>query len=126
MTKSKYLILGIITVFGISVLVAAVAFSARAKESYQNMEPEQLHQFVIEARDYGIKQAKERGEYRCCIEPPCAMCYMEANQWNNQTAGTCACDDLIAEGKEPCPQCANAIFCDSQEEERIGCEFKTD
>jgi len=53
------------------------------------------------------------------------MCYMEANQWNNFTPGTCACDDLIAQGKEPCPQCKaglcqvgeDASSCDSDNKE---------
>lgn len=56
-----------------------------------------------------IQKAVEAGDYRCCIEPPCTMCYLEANQWNNFTAGTCACDDLIAQGKEPCPQCKQGL-----------------
>jgi len=50
---------------------------------------------------------------------------MEANKWNNFQAGTCACDDLIAQGKEPCPQCKtglcevgeSASSCDSDNKE---------
>jgi len=91
-------------------------------DSFAALSPEEKHDLIIAQRDQAIAEAKERGDYRCCIEPPCTMCYMEANQWNNQTAGTCACDDLIADGKEPCPQCKNG-FCSSSEAEDAGfCE----
>lgn len=73
-----------------------------------------MQQRIIKERNHAIRKAKERGDYRCCIEPPCTMCYMEENEWNNFTPGTCACDDLIAEGKKPCPQCKNGL-CSSQE-----------
>ena len=61
-----------------------------------------------EARDKAIEKAIEKGDYRCCIEPACTMCFWEANEWNTFTAGTCACDDLLAEGKDVCPQCQKA------------------
>lgn len=74
-------------------------------EDIHVLSPEEKLQTVVNLRDEGIKEAKARGDYRCCIEPACTMCYMEANMWNNFTPGTCACDDLIARGEEPCPQC---------------------
>lgn len=77
--------------------------------SFQNLAPDEMHKRIIEERDYAISQAMARGDYRCCINPPCTMCYMEANQWNNFKARTCACDDLIAQGKEPCPQCKRGL-----------------
>ena len=80
---------------------------------YRLVGPAGLYQRMVEARDYGIQKAKERGEYRCCIEPPCTMCYSEGNKWNYGQAGTCACDDFIARGEEPCPQCAKALNCES-------------
>jgi hypothetical protein len=77
--------------------------------TFEKLSPEVGHQRIISQRDYAIDQAIARGEYRCCLNPPCTMCYMEANQWNNFTVGTCACDDLIAQGKEPCPQCQKGL-----------------
>lgn len=77
--------------------------------AFEKLSPEAMYQRIIKERDYAIDQAIDRGEYRCCINPPCTMCYMEANQWNNFTAGTCACDDLIAQGKEFCPQCKKGL-----------------
>jgi len=78
-------------------------------QDFKNLSPEEMYQRIISERDYAIAKAIERGDYRCCINPPCTMCYMEANQWNNYTPGTCACDDLIAQSKEPCPQCKKGL-----------------
>jgi hypothetical protein len=70
-----------------------------------DLTTKEVYTRVIAERDFAIGQAVQAGDYRCCIDPPCTMCYMEANQWNDYTAGTCACDDLIARGEEACPQC---------------------
>ena len=80
---------------------------------FENLNPEEIHKRIIKERDYAITQTVVRGDFRCCINPPCTMCYMEANQWNNFKAGTCACDNLIAQGKEPCPQCKK-VLCEGQ------------
>jgi len=72
---------------------------------FQTLNKDQMYKQIVQQRDLAIQKAVAAGDYRCCIEPPCSMCYMKANQWNNYTAGTCACDDLIAEGKDPCPEC---------------------
>ncbi|MFC1790436.1 hypothetical protein ACFLZP_03070 [Patescibacteria group bacterium] len=71
--------------------------------------PEKLR-ILLAQRDLAIEESVQAGDYRCCLQPSCTMCYWEANQWNNQKAGTCACDDLIAEGKKPCPQCGAPSF----------------
>ena len=77
--------------------------------AFKNLDTEAMYNRIIKERDYAINKARMDGNYRCCIDPPCTMCYMEANKWNNAMAGTCACDDLIAEGKEPCPQCKRGL-----------------
>jgi len=77
--------------------------------SFEDLSARQMYEKITEERDLAIQKAVESGDYRCCIHPPCTMCYMEANQWNNNKAGTCACDDLIAQGKEPCPQCKQGL-----------------
>jgi hypothetical protein len=48
------------------------------------------------------------GNYRCCIEPPCTMCFLGEWKWDD---GICRCDDLIAEGDfdNVCPQCKSLI-----------------
>lgn len=81
-----------------------------------------MHSQVIKHRDIAIERAKADGVYNCCYQPGCTMCYMEANEWNNHQAGTCACADLIAQGKEPCPQCRQAL----SENENYTCDFSSD
>jgi len=83
--------------------------------TFSKLSRREKHQKIISERDLAIQEAMDEGEYKCCINPPCTMCYMEANQWNNYKAGTCACDDLIAQGKEPCPQCKNGL-CETSED----------
>jgi hypothetical protein len=76
---------------------------------FEKLGAYQMYDKIIKERDYAIGQAVMAGDYRCCINPPCTMCYMEENKWNNYVAGTCACDDLIARGEEPCPQCKRGL-----------------
>ncbi len=104
----------IISVIAISLLTLLLFFPNFFL--YRLMGTEGIHKFMTETRDYGIHMAQERGEYRCCIEPACTMCYFEANKWNYGKAGTCVCDDFIARGEEPCPQCVNALDCSSTSE----------
>ena len=77
--------------------------------NFKSLNAQEMLGRILQERDYAISQAVKAGVYRCCIEPPCTMCYLEANEWNNFQAGTCACDDLIAQGKEPCPQCKHGL-----------------
>jgi len=77
--------------------------------SFERLSLGQIQKQVIEQRDLGIKKAIAAGDYNCCVGPACTMCYMEDNIWNNQNAGTCACADLIGQGKEPCPQCERML-----------------
>jgi len=108
-----------ILIFSIGAIAGYLIFSVQ-NPNFENLSPEKMYKQIIKERDYAINQVVARGDFRCCINPPCTMCYMEANQWNNFTAGTCACDDLIAQGKEPCPQCEREL-CDG---EGSSCNFK--
>lgn len=89
--------------------LAGYLVSSTAHPRFQHLSPEEMYKRIIKERDFAIRKAVEAGVFRCCITPPCTMCYMEANQWNNYTAGTCACDNLITQGKEPCPQCKKGL-----------------
>ncbi|MBL7141924.1 hypothetical protein ISS21_02425 [Patescibacteria group bacterium] len=80
---------------------------------FEKLNPTEQYEKIINQRNQAIAQAVKAGVYKCCINPPCTMCYSEANQWNNHKAGTCACDDLIAQGKEPCPQCKRGLIRDT-------------
>lgn len=95
-------------VFLIAIFFGYLIFSFQ-NPNFESLNPDQMLKRVIEERNQAIQKAVTDGSYRCCINPPCTMCYMEGNEWNNEKAGTCACDDLIAQGKEPCPQCKRGL-----------------
>jgi hypothetical protein len=85
-------------------------FRFQAPPNLEKLNPTERQQRVTETRDKAIEMAVEEGVFKCCVEPPCTMCYLEANQWNHYQAGTCACDELIAQGREPCPQCKRGLY----------------
>jgi len=78
---------------------------------------------VISELYSAIDLAEEQGNYRCCIEPACTMCYL--GHWGFEK-GTCFCDDAIKSGDfdKVCPECKSGIeqgACSSTIEE--GCEL---
>lgn len=103
-----------ITIITIGVVCLAGMLAGYLIFSFENPDFSKLSssamlERIVSQREQAIEKAVQEGNYRCCIHPACTMCYMEANQWNNWKAGTCACDDLIAQGKEPCPQCKRGL-----------------
>ena len=55
-----------------------------------------------------IEKAKKEGKYKCCIQPPCTMCYL--GNWIFED-GVCDCEEMIEKkdfGKV-CPQCLEGI-----------------
>lgn len=74
---------------------------------------EKIHDDVVTMRNYGIELAQANGEYKCCIDPVCTMCYMEGNKWNYNQPGKCFCDDFVARGEDPCPQCERGLWEDT-------------
>jgi hypothetical protein len=59
---------------------------------------------VMEELHDAILDAVESGDYSCCIDPPCTMCYMGSWEWDD---GICRCDQMMIEGNwdKVCPQC---------------------
>ena len=55
-----------------------------------------------------IDDVAEEGKYKCCIDPPCTMCYLGNWIWKD---GICRCDEMIATGQDDkvCPQCVKGI-----------------
>jgi len=90
-------------------LIGITAGLMLSSDKFESLSAQEMQQRIVDERDFAIQKAVEDGDYHCCIEPPCTMCFMEANEWNNYTVGTCACDDLIAQGKEACPQCQRGL-----------------
>jgi len=120
--KNKILVLFLLLFMGIGI---GFKLMKNQYPVFNNLSKKEMLEHITEERTLAIRKAKDEGEYRCCIEPPCTMCFMEANKWNNFTPGTCACDDLIAEGKEPCPQCKRRLCSTSTAEikkEEDSCE----
>ncbi|MFH1565713.1 MAG: hypothetical protein ABIB98_00725 [bacterium] len=113
----KILILSILIIPLIFVFFISILLSKTQNLSFKNLTKEEKYQHIIEERDLAIAEAVDAGNYKCCIKPPCTMCFMEANQWNNFTPGICACDNLIAQGKEPCPQCQRELCGTDKNEE---------
>jgi len=106
----KFILSILIFLFGS--LVGYLVFDIQ-NPGFEKLNSEAIYQRIIEQREYAIEKARESGDYRCCISPACTMCYMEANQWNNHRAGTCACDDFIAKREDPCPQCKKGLVIDT-------------
>lgn len=78
---------------------------------------------VIENLYKAIDIAEQKGEYKCCVEPACTMCYL--GHWKFEK-GTCYCDDAIAEGRneDVCPECKSGLekgLCKSVS--NYACEF---
>lgn len=101
-TKLSYLFAAIIA-------TTAFLFFVQERSSFSKLSSDGMYRRLVSERDLALQKAVEEGVYKCCITPPCTMCYWEGNPWNNQTAGTCDCDNLIALGKEPCPQCVTGL-----------------
>jgi hypothetical protein len=55
-----------------------------------------------------IDDAVKDGEYGCCIDPACTMCYLGSWIWDD---GVCRCDEMIATGQDDkvCPQCVKGM-----------------
>jgi len=76
---------------------------------------------LLSDMDSMIHQAKLDGKYRCCIEPPCRMCFLGNWIWDD---GTCDCDGEIAKENwdKVCPECKNGMeqgICESATEQCI-------
>ncbi len=86
---------------------------------------EEKRESLLEQLYNNIEEAKLEGNYECCIEPPCTMCYLGNWIWED---GSCYCDRMIIEGKneDVCPQCVKGIEegkCKSTENNEGWCEI---
>lgn len=98
--KMKKIILVAFLVFVI--LIAFTAINMK-KENF-----EQKRERILNELSGAINEARLQGKYKCCIEPPCTMCYLGNWIWED---GTCHCDEMIAKGEidKVCPQCKKGI-----------------
>lgn len=63
---------------------------------------------IMSEIDLALEEAVKSGDYKCCINPPCKMCYL--GNWLFED-GKCDCDNKIAQGKidEVCPECVHGM-----------------
>ncbi|NOX71208.1 MAG: hypothetical protein GXO64_00730 [Candidatus Micrarchaeota archaeon] len=68
------------------------------------MDFETKRGMMIEHLHEEIEYAESEGNYDCCIEPACTMCYLGSWIWDD---GKCRCDDMIELGEDDkvCPEC---------------------
>lgn len=96
--RNKY-VFGTTFIVIISIVILSLVTVSPKKESYEEKREKLLEQLYM-----NIEEAKLEGNYECCIEPPCTMCYLGNWIWDD---GTCHCDEMIAKGEydKVCPQC---------------------
>ena len=99
--KKKFFMHLIILIIAISLL-----FSFLILPNEKNFETKR--EVLLNQLFSNIEDAKEIGNYQCCIEPPCTMCYLGNWIWED---GKCYCDDMIKnkEFDKVCPQCKKGI-----------------
>ncbi len=90
-------------------IMIVIVMSVLVYNSNLNTESfEQKRERILNELSLAIDEAIEEDRYKCCIDPPCTMCYMGNWLWDD---GSCYCDDLIMKGKfdKVCPQCIKGI-----------------
>jgi hypothetical protein len=96
----------IIFILIILVVAGTGVFFIGTKENEDSFEKNR--EKVLSQLYLAIEKAEAEGKYKCCIEPPCTMCYLGDWVWED---GTCDCDGMIAMGEwdKVCPQCIKGI-----------------
>lgn len=113
--KNLWLFVSVILVISLLVTISRPIKNSIFSKSLESDE-------ILSSLYGSIDIAREKGDYNCCINPPCTMCYL--GKWKFDK-GTCYCDDAIAEGRteDVCPECKAGLekgVCESAEKEE-GC-----
>jgi len=95
-------VLGIIGIFA-GIFILSLIFSSLTKPDY-----DEDSDAIIKKLHSAIEKATEKGDYDCCIEPGCTMCYL--GNWKFEQ-GTCFCDKAMGEGRseDVCPECKKGL-----------------
>jgi len=93
-------------VFAVVILLLSISFFTVQIINENNFEVKR--EKLLSSLYSNIKEAERLGKYRCCIEPPCTMCYLGDWVWED---GTCDCDAMIKSGEwgKVCPKCIRGI-----------------
>jgi hypothetical protein len=99
--KNKNLVIIIVLVL----IVLLIGFSSSFLVKRNDLDNPEV---VIDNLYKAIDVAIEKGDYKCCIEPACTMCYL--GHWKFEK-GKCFCDDAIKQGNDDmvCPECVSGI-----------------
>lgn len=92
----------IILILVVSIVLTLLIFYASTtlgKEDFSQKRTRILNELSL-----AIEEAKSQGNYNCCINPPCTMCYLGNWIWKD---GICRCDEMVKNGEfdKVCPQC---------------------
>jgi len=100
-TKLSFLII-------LVMLVMSIIIAFNSSITFQKEDFKQKRIRVLNELSLAIEEAKSQGKYKCCIEPPCTMCYLGDWIWKD---GSCYCDDMIIKGEfdKVCPECKRGI-----------------
>jgi hypothetical protein len=101
LTRTQFFSVSVITLMAVASI--AMGFHNTPPESF-----EQKRSRVLKELSSSIEDARVAGNYACCIDPPCDMCYLGHWLWPD---GICRCDEMIAKGEfdKVCPQCQRGI-----------------
>ena len=90
------------------IIVSTVVAVTYKPQTHKPPTYQQKREVVITGMMAAIDQEILEGDYKCCIDPPCTMCFLGHWLWDD---GICRCDDMIAKGEldKVCPQCVRGI-----------------
>lgn len=102
-SSSEVLIITIVITVIIFVLIKAQTTNDFKSKSFKDKRSQ-----ILSEIDIALKEATKSGNYKCCIEPPCKMCFLGNWIWKE---GTCNCETMIAQGQwdKVCPECKAGI-----------------
>lgn len=95
--------IAVLLMLGVIVAAAAIMLPPAKGETFGEKRSR-----VLKELSSSIEEAAADGNYACCIDPPCTMCYLGNWIWDD---GICRCDEMIAKGEfdKVCPQCKKGI-----------------
>ena len=94
------LVLFLMLILNTGLLFKTTGYSIAVDEK----DPEEVIANLYNAIDI----AKQKGDYNCCIEPACTMCYLGHWKFDKRT---CDCDVAMKEGRDEdvCPECLKGL-----------------
>ncbi len=92
----------------VTILITLIIIKAQTTNDFKSKSLDEKRNEILSEIDMTLKEAEESGKYKCCIEPPCKMCFLGNWIWED---GMCDCDTMIAQGKwdKVCPECKAGI-----------------